>query len=76
LSSINALLNVCFSTDSSIDLDCSLENDDAEIALLPTTLQLPIHQHDESNNSINALDRPFGMDLSVEFGTVSPQVGN
>lgn len=53
--------NVYFSTDSSIDLDCSLGNDDANYLLQQqsTTLQLPNQQHSTT---------PFGMDLSVEFG--------
>lgn len=56
--------NVYFSTDSSIDLDCSLGNDDANYLLQQqsTTLQLPNLQHSTT---------PFGMDLSVEFGQSS-----
>lgn len=72
-----------FSTDSSIDLDCSLENDDANYLLQQsTTLQLPAqHQGKVTSGNNNTLDKPFGMDLSVEFGgqsnrssMVSPQV--
>lgn len=73
------MLNVYFSTDSSIDLDCSLENDDANYhqQSTSTTLQLPgPHQHGKESSN-----KPFGMDLSVEFGgysnrssIVSPQV--
>lgn len=72
-----------FSTDSSIDLDCSLENDDANYFLQQSstsTLQLPA-QHQKVSGSSNSLEKPFGMDLSVEFGghsnrssVVSPQV--
>lgn len=56
-----SIRNVYFSTDSSIDLDCSLGNDDANYLLQQqsTTLQLPNQQHSTT---------PFGMDLSVEFG--------
>lgn len=59
-----------FSTDSSIDLDCSLENDDANYLLQQSssTLQLPAQHPSKAASGNSTLDKPFGMDLSVEFG--------
>jgi hypothetical protein len=51
-----------FSTDSS--LDCSLENDEANFLLHQSSAQTG-QQNKAANNN---LDKPFGMDLSVEFG--------
>ncbi len=74
-----------FSTDSSIDLDCSLENDDPNYISHQSSsiLQIPAQHVLGKTSSGNALDKPFGMDLSVEFGgnsnrssIVSPQVRN
>jgi hypothetical protein len=63
---LNASISFPFSvhsTDSS--LDCSLENDEANFLLHQPSTQ----QHgQQSKSASNNLDKPFGMDLSVEFG--------
>lgn len=51
------------STDSS--LDCSLENDESNFLLQQSSTQ---HQGQQGKPASNSLDKPFGMDLSVEFG--------
>lgn len=45
-------------------MDCSLENDEANFLIHQTSTQLSGQSKAASNN----LDKPFGMDLSVEFG--------
>ncbi|KAL7037575.1 hypothetical protein ACKWTF_009281 [Chironomus riparius] len=53
------------STDSS--LDCSLENDESNEYMLQQASNLtPVQNNRAASN--NNLDKPFGMDLSVEFG--------
>lgn len=60
-----AYAQLIFSTDSS--LDCSLENDESNEFLLQQTSNLtPVQNNRAASN--NNLDKPFGMDLSVEFG--------
>lgn len=50
-----------FSTDSS--MECSLENDENNFLLRQASAQT------NPNKAVcNNLDKPFGMDLSVEFG--------
>lgn len=51
------------STDSS--MDCSLENDEVNFLIQQAPAQ---HQGQQSKPTSNNLDKPFGMDLSVEFG--------
>jgi hypothetical protein len=49
-----------------MSLDCSLENDETNLLLQHTSMQTSAqHEKAASNNN---LDKPFGMDLSVEFG--------
>lgn len=43
-------------------MDCSLENDESNFLLQQSSTQ---HQSKAASNN---LDKPFGMDLSVEFG--------
>lgn len=45
-------------------MDCSLENDESNFLLQ----QSSAHQGQHSKAASNNLDKPFGMDLSVEFG--------
>lgn len=45
-------------------MDCSLENDEANFLLQQSTS----HQGHQSKAASNNLEKPFGMDLSVEFG--------
>ncbi|KAG5680597.1 hypothetical protein PVAND_010092 [Polypedilum vanderplanki] len=62
----NAERNSNISTDSS--LDCSLENDETNFLLQESSsIMLTAHQCKAASNSLN-LDKPFGMDLSVELG--------
>lgn len=46
-------------------MDCSLENDEGNFLIQQSSAQHSGHQSKTSNNN---LDKPFGMDLSVEFG--------
>lgn len=59
-----AYAELIFSNDSS--LDCSLENDESNSLLQETTNLQPVQNSRAASN--NNLDKPFGMDLSVEFG--------
>lgn len=45
-------------------MDCSLENDEANFLLQQSTS----NQGHQIKAASNNLDKPFGMDLSVEFG--------
>ncbi|CAO1417499.1 unnamed protein product [Diamesa tonsa] len=56
--------NSMMSTDSS--MDCSLENDETNF-LLQQSSPSQVHAN-SSKHQENSLDKPFGMDLSVEFG--------
>ena len=47
-------------------MDCSLENDETNF-LLQQSSTSQVHAH-SSKQQENSLDKPFGMDLSVEFG--------
>lgn len=58
-----SIIKCLFSTDSS--LDCSIENDEANFLLQQSTSQQHGYQSQVASNN---LDKPFGMDLSVEFG--------
>ncbi|CAO1416834.1 unnamed protein product [Diamesa serratosioi] len=57
--------NSMMSTDSS--MDCSLENDETNFLLQQSSTSSQPHAH-SSKQQENSLDKPFGMDLSVEFG--------
>lgn len=46
-------------------MDCSLENDEANFLIHQSTAQ---QLGNQSRAASNNLDKPFGMDLSVEFG--------
>lgn len=60
-------------------MDCSLENDEGNFLIQHTSAQ---HLGHQSKAASNNLDKPFGMDLSVEFGgqsnrsSVASQVQN
>lgn len=62
VSLVRKYLKFIFSTDSS--MDCSLENDEANFLIQQTSAQHRGQSKAESSN----LDKPFGMDLSVELG--------
>ena len=47
-------------------MDCSLENDETNF-LLQQSSPSQVHAN-SSKQQENSLDKPFGMDLSVEFG--------
>lgn len=59
-----AYTQLIFSTDSS--LDCSLENDESNFLLHQTASLQPVQNSRTTSN--NNLEKPFGMDLSVELG--------
>jgi hypothetical protein len=46
-------------------MDCSLENDEGNFLIQQSSGH---HQGHQSKAASNNLDKPFGMDLSVEFG--------
>lgn len=61
---VSVTIQMFYSTDSS--LDCSIENDEANYLLQESTSQQ--HGYQSQVLASNNLDKPFGMDLSVEFG--------
>lgn len=48
-------------------MDCSLNEDNGFLLQQSSQIQLP-HSSAANKSSSNSLDKPFGMDLSVEFG--------